>query len=132
MAYSAKNRNYVYFNTLYIAGTSKASDIITDLTIPIKNLNKTERYKISENILKNNPNIKTIVGHSLGGSIASTLVEKYYSHPREIKARVYGAATEKKLKNIKYFRHRFDPVSMFNVDPINTLYFGNPHSYEGF
>jgi len=136
MAYASKNRNYVYGNTLYIAGTSKPSDLITDLTIPIKNLNKTERYKISEKLLEQNPDVDTIIGHSLGGAIASTLIEKYYSHPtRKVQARVYGSATEKHLKNIKYYRHKFDPVSIFNVNPdVNTFYFKgfNPHSYEGF
>jgi len=81
-AYASVDNIYIHHNTMFIAGTnprtvgSYLKDVMTDITIPLHMLSYTPRYKYAEYILEQNPQITSVVGHSLGGAIAQTLVEQ--------------------------------------------------------
>jgi hypothetical protein len=64
----------------------------------------------------------------LGGSVALELEEHY---PR-LESVTYGAPVWSS-KQGKRYRHRFDPVSMFDSGSSSSRGPGwNPHSYDGF
>ncbi len=72
-AYGRESKLYTLGDTLYIAGTSSVQDVWDDLKIPFKQTDKSMRYKNAVALLKVNPDIKNVVGHSLGGSVALEL-----------------------------------------------------------
>ena len=92
-AYDTNKDVYAHGDTLYVSGTkhadalldtdpvdifnnikaNKYQDMIDDLKIPIGKKSETNRYKEAEAELNKNPEIKRIVGHSLGGSVALEL-----------------------------------------------------------
>ena len=115
-----ENRNYyIHGNTLFIAGTNSWRDVFDDITkVPFYgDLKQSERYQQAEKALKENPQIKHVIGHSLGGSVALEL-EKNYSKQIET-SRTYGAPvldlTEHEMNPaVARFRNMFDPVSIFD------------------
>ena len=58
---------------MYIAGTSNLQDIWDDLKIPFNLTKYSKRYEDADKLLKDNPQIDDIVGHSLGGAVALEL-----------------------------------------------------------
>jgi hypothetical protein len=85
---SLSNHNQqVYYNNkdkkllVSVAGTHNLSDWGTDVMLGLGRLKNTKRYKEADDILKkakqkyNVPNA-TVIGHSLGGSIASGIASK--------------------------------------------------------
>jgi len=125
-AYGAEHNIYTNGDTLYIAGTQAgklvsgslpwnwgsgnfskgAEDVWDDVSkIPFYgDLKNSTRYKEAETALKANPNIKRVVGDSLGGSVALELQKQY----PQLESRTYGAPiwdpngedTQKQLKQI--------------------------------
>lgn len=115
-----ENRNYyIHGDTLYIAGTNSWRDVFDDITkIPFwGNLKDSERYQQAEKALKENPQIKHVIGHSLGGSVALELEKTF---PKQIEtSRTYGAPvldlTQHEMDpSVSRFRNMFDPVSIFD------------------
>ena len=133
-AYLQSDRNYIFGDTVYIAGTSSYYDVLIDLCIPLHCLNFTSRYKISENIIINNSNIRRIVGHSLGAAITHNLIRDYPDIDEGIAVASPTILTNSYGGRLKYFRHYGDPVSMFNVTSDNLqenmVYTLNPHTYN--
>ncbi len=133
-AYGSSDDNFVSEDgkTLYISGTHSVGDVITDLTLPARVLlRRTPRYRESLDMLDLHPEIETVVGHSLGGAIGTALI---MDHPG-LKGRMYGSPTMMGHKDIEYYRHSGDPVSisnMFGARPHTTFRWGNPHSYKGY
>ena len=93
-AYNSDANVYVRGDTLYIAGTKtlkeRRQNIVYGL-IPLLewrsiDANKHDRYHDAVKALSANPNIKHLVGHSLGGLVALEL-HKTYPH---LTGRVYG------------------------------------------
>ena len=96
-AYKTHKDIYVNGDTLYGSGTkhadalldtdpvdifknireNKYQDVIDDLKVPLGKISETNRYKEAEAELKNNPDIKRIVCHSLGGAVALELAGNY-------------------------------------------------------
>jgi hypothetical protein len=113
---------------MYISGTHSAHDVITDIAIPFHILKYTDRYKQAKQILSLNPNVKRIVGHSLGGAIMTELIK---DNPG-LTGIGYGSPNVFPHPRIEYKRHRGDPVSMFNINSTQSLYIGNPHSVSGY
>ena len=83
-AYDSPNRYYHHRNKLFVAGTKDfPQDHVDDLTLPWENtLNLTKRGRDVEAYYKNHmTEIDTVIGHSLGGSVALSLENKY-SHDK--------------------------------------------------
>ena len=79
--------------TLYIAGTHTWTDVADDITkVPFwGSVTNATRYTAAEKVLKDNPQIENLVGHSLAGSVALELQKQYPD--RNFKVRTYGAPT---------------------------------------
>ena len=112
-------------DTLYVAGTKSLRDVWDDLKIPFGLTNRTQRYEDASRTLKAMPQIRRVVGHSLGGAVT---LELQKAHP-ELKTVTYGAPV---ISASGGERHRalFDPVSMFDFGATTDLPRGiNPHGY---
>ena len=126
-AYATDKGLYKHGQTLYIAGTKSFGDVVDDvLRIPLYgNSRNIQRYKDAREFIDNNSDIRTVVGHSLGGQTALEL-EKNYSHIQN--SRTYGAPVFDIAPHIgantndpDRFRHFFDPVSMFDQKAQKTF-----------
>ena len=117
---------------LYIAGTNPITYLfINDLTIPLRLIRYTERYKKPHKLYTDNKdNIKPIISHSLGSAIAHHIIVEN----EQLNGRLYSTpALAIPHDRIAYFSHYGDPIAMFNVDKQNTkLYLGNPHTYTSY
>lgn len=112
--------NKIFFNPtnkkllLLIAGTNKLADIGTDAYLAGGQLKKTNRYKQSKALLKQakqayNVDSSTIVGHSLGGAIASEIAkDRDYSYTFN-KGATFGTTVR---PNEKALRSAGDVVSV--------------------
>ena len=135
-AYASNNSTYIDGETLYIAGTKTRQDIFSDwVKIPLGLTKHTHRYKEAEDVLKANPNVKKLVGHSLGSAVSDELRKQHPDKQLEIKA-LYGSPfvdfTGKQSEN--RYRHKFDPISFLDrgsktvdlglVDPLTA------HGYD--
>ena len=72
LAYKNKlNYYYIHNDTMYVAGTDNAQDVWDDVTKVPKwgYLTDSARYKMVKPILDKNPQVKTLVGHSLAGTV---------------------------------------------------------------
>ena len=96
-AYAAPNRYHLDNNKLYLAGTTgpyAPREFVTDWahnfgSIPIwGNTKNIPRYKTAEKVIRDNPNINEIVGHSQSGSVALQLQK---DHPNRFKTVTYNA-----------------------------------------
>ena len=91
----------------------------------VGDLTKSERYINADKVLKAHPNIKLVVGHSLGGSVSLEL-QKYYP---SLLSRIYGAPVldlKEMIPNYynsheERYRNYGDPVSMLDRSAYSTL-----------
>ena len=161
-AYTSPNNTYVIGDTLYIAGTQfgkflsgmipshwgsgefsvGSKDVWDDISkIPVwGDVKDSTRYKEAHTAFQANPNIKLVVGHSLGGSVALEL-QKQYPH---LDSRTYGAPVfdifgkdaRTKQSKIDRYRNYLDPVSIFDRsanDSIKTNILSSPtltHAFD--
>ena len=75
---------------MHIAGSHTAKDWYDDVTKrPVwGDLRESARYQAARDALMENPQVKTVIGHSLGGSVALEL-DTNYNHITS--SRTYGA-----------------------------------------
>ena len=139
-AYQNKlNYYYIKDDTMYIAGTDNMTDVYDDVTkVPAwGKITDSARYNMVKPILDKNPQIKKLVGHSLGGQTALRLQQQMPE--RKFEVTTYGAPVMGFFggNNTRY-RHPLDPISMFDMSPftksvpvlsINPL---TTHSYKGY
>ena len=73
--YKAKDGLYQHYNKLFIAGTRDwPGDAIDDLKLSRNDtLNKTKRGRDADAYYRSHHEIDTVIGHSLGGSVALAL-----------------------------------------------------------
>ena len=136
-AYALPNKVFVDNNTnkMYIAGTANLQDVWDDLKIPFHLTSNSQRYEQAEQALKENPDIKTVVGHSLGSAVGLEL-QKHY--PNQFKVRTYGSPTlQFGGEQGDRYRHPGDIISIFDkgaisVPALNWLSPLAAHSYEGY
>lgn len=149
-AYNEPNRIYVHGNRMYVAGTTwtdgytgriSLNDAIDDLKIPFFQTRNIQRYKDAEQVLEDNPNINTLVGHSMGSSV---ILELNKANNDKFITRTYSAPVfdpfpndwEKNDPNNERFRTKGDPVAFFDnnaktiykptLDPLSL------HSYNNY
>ena len=149
-AYNQPNRIYVNGNRMYVAGTTwtdgytgrlSFNDAIDDLKIPLFQTRNIQRYKDAEQVLNDNPNINTLVGHSMGSSV---ILELNKANNAKFMTRTYAAPVfdpfpnnwEKNDPNNQRFRTKNDFVSIFDnnaetvykptLDPLSL------HSYNNY
>ncbi len=105
--------SYVRHSSMFVAGSHTARDWYDDVTkIPFwGDVKKSERYQQADKMLTANPQVRTIVGHSLGGGGLSLLHTSGPSRPLRIS---YGVFCLKKKKQI---------VSYISYSPIFLLIF---------
>ena len=126
-AYGTSEGLYSAGDTLYIAGTKSAGDVLDDLSIPLGLTNTTARHRDASRVLVANPQFSTLAGHSLGGAVALQLQKE---NPG-LKTRTYGAPVASTSGSSERFKHWGDPVAMFDLGAQTTVPRGlNPHSYS--
>ena len=70
-AYASKSGTHVENDVMYIAGTRNMRDFYDDITkLPFGQTKHAQRYKDAEKALKDNPQVKQFVGHSLASSVS--------------------------------------------------------------
>ena len=112
-AYALPDEVFVNGDTLYVAGTSYLQDVWEDLKIVFRETAKAQRYNDAETMLGKNPQIKNMVGNSLGGSVSLHLQKNHAD--RTFKTNTYGApvasiTTPDNIDNHRY-RNFLDPIS---------------------
>ena len=124
-AYASQNNVYVEGDTLFVSGTSSAGDVVDDLAIPFGMTNRTKRYAEANAVMQESPQIKRVVGHSLGGSVALTIAQQY-----QLKSRTYGAPVVSFTGGERY-RNVGDPIAAFDFMAHTSVPRGlNPHSHQ--
>ena len=140
-AYAAPDSMYVRGEVLYCAGTQISRmgenfrDMYDDLKIPLGLTRTTYRYEQLQKALRAHPEVKHLVGHSLGGA---TVLEMAKTRP-DLKTTTYGAPVfdifngSTLEKAPQRFANRWDPVAMMDSKATtapNGL--NNPHSFNNF
>ena len=105
-------------------------DVWDDLKIPLGLTKYSQRYQEADKMLKDNPQITNVIGHSLGGSVSLELAKNYKE--KKISTTTYGApVASSSLQFGNRFRAFGDVVSMFDNGAITQLPIQiNPHSYD--
>jgi hypothetical protein len=116
-------------NAMYIAGSHYAIDWLDDLTrVPFwGDVRKSYRYKQADRVLHENSQIDTLIGHSLGGSVAHELQR---NHPG-LRTVTYGSPAVSWDKGGERYRNAYDPVSVFDRGAVQ-LNHPNPTSFKAF
>ena len=133
-AYKSDNKISIKDDTMFLAGTSNLQDVWDDLKIPFHLTRYTKRYQDADNLLKSNPQVKKLVGHSLSGAVSLELQKQ---HPnRDYDITTYGAPLLQ-LGGQKYKRFRKSGDLISGLDDGAITYKGsiNPkeaHSYTGY
>ena len=135
-AYRANKYLYVDGNTMYVAGSQTARDWWDDFTkIPVwGDSKKIQRYQDARDELSKHHEVKNIVGHSLGGSVALQL-EK--DNPGKFTTTTYNAPVFDPFatKPGNRYKSTGDLVSSYDGGAVTVERFGSPltlHSYKGF
>ena len=78
-AYESKDGLHQHYNKLCIAGTRDfPRDHIDDIKLPMNDtLNKTHGGGTADAYYRSHHEIDTVIGHSLGGSVALALEQQY-------------------------------------------------------
>ena len=139
-AYDSPNSVFIDGNKMYIAGTHNLRDVWDDISkIPFwGDVRNSERYQQAEAALKDNPQVDTVITHSLGSSVGAELNKQ---NNDKFNTRFYGSpfidlSFSRDSKNKRY-RHPGDIISMFDTGAINeeqtTNYeLINPHAFSGY
>ena len=73
-AYASDSGAYIHGNRMYVAGTRNATDAWDDITkVPFNLTRHSDRFKSAKKVLDENPQVETLIGHSLAGAIVQDL-----------------------------------------------------------
>ena len=117
-----------------VAGTHNLKDVGTDLYLAAGKLKNTKRYKEADEILhkakaKHNVKNATVVGHSLGGSIAGYIG----STDDDVYTLDKGATIGQPVRQNEHaYRYKGDVVSILNKNTtnMNTIYSNNERHHD--
>ena len=124
-AYADKRGVYTSGDTLYVAGTKPSfQDVWDDLKIPLGMTSRSQRYEDANRTLKAMPQVRRVVGHSLGGAVA---LEMQKTRP-DLRSVTYGAPVMS-ASGGEQNKTIFDPIAMFDLGATTELPRGNPHGY---
>ena len=127
IAYDKDNKIFVKDNKMYIGGTVSAVNWLENLTkLPfgvLGGVRDMERYINAKEVLRNNPQITELVGHSQAGPVVLTLAKDFPD--RNLKTRTYNSPTfslgfNPNTEQHKRFRKVGDVVSAFDGGAINV------------
>ena len=135
-AYASNESTHVDGENMYIAGTKTMRDVFSDwVKIPLGLTRYSQRYKEAEKVLAANPQVKNLIGHSLGSAVSDELSKR--NEDKQLKTTLYGSPfvdfTGKQSDN--RYRHRGDLVSVLDRGSkvvggdINLL---KAHGYDGY
>lgn len=133
-AYKADSGLHQQGDTLYVAGTRNMDHVKEWWKIPGFKVKDTEIYNNTSKYLKDHPEVKNVVGHSFGGSVALELQKgdsRY--NTRTYGAPVFDLMPRNPFHKPQRYCNRGDPVCALDygakkkdyVNPFNP----NPHSY---
>ena len=133
-AYKSFNKLSIKDDTMFVAGTSNLRDVWDDLKLPFYLTRYTKRYQDADNLLKSNPQVKKLVGHSLAGSVSLELQKQ---HPnRDFDITTYGApVVQMGGQKHKRFRKSGDLISSLDDGAITYKGSVNPieaHGYQDY
>ena len=116
-------------DTLHVAGTKSLRDVWDDLKIPFGATSWSQRYTDADRVLDASPQIRRVVGHSLGGAVA---LELQKTHPQlNLQSETYGVPVLSLSGSSQRHRHWLDPVAILDWGAETTLPQAiNPHSYQ--
>jgi hypothetical protein len=128
--------SYVRGDTMYVAGSHTATDWYDNFTkMPFwGDLRKSYRYQQANKMLDANPQVKNVVGHSLGGSVSHEL----QSNHQGLRSVTYGSPSVSLGGGGERYRNQYDPFSVFDrgaiqkVHPDPFKYMSLTHDYHNF
>ena len=86
-AYASDTATHVDGDTMHIAGTCNMRDWYDDFTkLPFGLTKYAHKYKQADEVLKQNPQITKLVGHSLSTSVSDELRKQHTEKQLELKA----------------------------------------------
>ncbi len=103
---------------MYVAGSHTVKDWWDDITkIPVwGDLGGSTRYKNAVEAYERNPQVNTLVGHSLGGSVILYMQKNFKDN--SLTTRTFGAQVSNPAGHedpkITRYRNWLDPVSVFD------------------
>jgi hypothetical protein len=124
-AYFNKKTGKLLFN---VAGTHNLNDVVTDGYLALGGLKSTNRYKEADKMLtkakeKYKPTSTSVIGHSLGGSIAGLIASK----SDDVKTLDKGATIGSRIRsNENAYRSSGDAVSLLNSGSKRMTTLANP------
>ena len=126
-AYASPNNVWAQGDTLFVSGTHEWGDVWDDVTLPFGGVEHSHRFAEAQDALT--PNIRYVVGHSLGASVAGALVAKH----EHLRGRVYARPGVRLTPQprVESFRHYGDLISVFDRSAQHSLPHSlNPHGYH--
>jgi hypothetical protein len=118
-AYEDEHGIFASGDTLFVAGTKSLHDVWDDLKIPLGLTRYSSRFDSASRVLRANPKIRRVVGHSLGGAVALET---------GLPSRTYGAPVLS-LSGGERYRELGDPIAALDFGARAVAPGGFPHSY---
>lgn len=142
------NGNYIYGNTLYTSGSTPPWQILSNpravaqdwfrddplLLLGGWGARRTQKYQDQQRVLKANPQIRRIVGHSLS---AATTLRLDDDNPGKYKVTAYSTPILSPhipgitMADARRVKGSFDPIAMFDGNAGKTIATSsfNPHNF---
>ena len=128
LAYDRDNKTFVKGNKMFVGGTTSKSDWVENFTkLKTGGIRDMARYKEARRVLLENPQVDTLLGHSMGGSVVLELNKEFKD--KSYKTRTYDAPVvslvapifgfDRPTEQHKRFRMTGDLVSSLDNAAIN-------------